>query len=185
MHHKACRVPKPENTKGHNSWSILGFYLKANEVIYSSLPIHSSTFKALASIVFELFCWQDFSHFVFQRAITQKRGTILMRKKYVSAIFSWGIHIWNFKILTYMVLKLCYALQSVTDERTEAICPSNFFEVGGITTHIPDCSHAISRRWIFSVNPEQTTPIKAVWSNCTIFDTLSINRILANHWGKS
>ena len=34
-----------------------------------------------------------------------------------------------------MVQKLCYAPKSVTDGRTnvpEAICPSNFFEVGGI-----------------------------------------------------
>ena len=44
-----------------------------------------------------------------------------------------------------MVLKLCYASKSVTNGRTEgrtdgrtnnpeAICPSNFFEVGGIKT---------------------------------------------------
>ena len=65
----------------------------------------------------------------------------------MSAIFSWGIHIWNFKTVAFTVLKLCYASKSVTNGRTdgrkdrrtdgrtnnpEAICPSNFFEVGGI-----------------------------------------------------
>ena len=65
------------------------------------------------------------------------------KKKYGSPIFSWGIHIWNFKTLAYMVLKLCYAPESVTNERTnvtnertdmpEAICPPtpNFFQSWG------------------------------------------------------
>ena len=31
-------------------------YSKVNQVIYSSIPIYSPGFKALASIVFEIFC---------------------------------------------------------------------------------------------------------------------------------
>ena len=34
---------------------------------------------------------------------------IQIRKKYRSAIFSWVIHIWNFKTLAYTVLNLSYA----------------------------------------------------------------------------
>ena len=70
-------------------------YSKVNQVFYSSIPIHSPNFKALALIVFEIFCWKDFIH-IFQRAITQKWGIILMGEICVS-FFSWGIHIWNFK----------------------------------------------------------------------------------------
>ena len=32
---------------------------KVNQVIYSSLPINSLSFKSLALTVFEIFCWQD------------------------------------------------------------------------------------------------------------------------------
>ena len=42
-------------TKGHNSKSILQNFFKVNQVVYSSLPVYSSSFKALASIVFEIF----------------------------------------------------------------------------------------------------------------------------------
>ena len=57
----------------------------------------------------------------------------------MSPIFSWGIHIRNFKTVVYTVLKLCYASKRVRNRRTiapEAICPSNFFEVGGIKTYV-------------------------------------------------
>ena len=37
----------------------------------------------------------------------------------MSAIFSWGIHIWNFKTVAFTVLKLCYASKSVTNGRTD------------------------------------------------------------------
>ena len=37
-------------------------YSKVNKVIYLSLPIYSLGFKALASIVFEIFCCKDFNH---------------------------------------------------------------------------------------------------------------------------
>ena len=57
----------------------------------------------------------------------------------MSAIFSWEIHIRNLRTVACTVLKLCYASKSVTNGRTdgrtnapEAICPSAFFEVGGI-----------------------------------------------------
>ena len=59
-----CKMPKM--TKGHNLRSIFfRIYSKVNGVIDSLLPIlRSSNFKALASIVFEIFFWQDFIHFL-------------------------------------------------------------------------------------------------------------------------
>ena len=71
----------------------------------------------------------------FQRGITPEREITWTRKKHVSAIFPWGIHIWYFKTLA------CTVLDERTDGRTDRwmhnlkpICPVNFFEVGGITT---------------------------------------------------
>ena len=49
---KVCNVKMPKMTKGHNSRLI---YSKVNQVIYSSLPIYSLSFKPLASIVIEIF----------------------------------------------------------------------------------------------------------------------------------
>ena len=66
------------------------------------------------------------------------------KKKYGSPIFSWGIHIWNFKTSTCMVLNLCYAQESwQTNKQTRTNEPMNertsqkqyvptFFKVGGI-----------------------------------------------------
>ena len=81
----------------------------------------------------------------FQRAITQTRGIILSRKKIRVSYFFMRNPCKKFQIVAFTVLKLCYASKSVTngrkdgrmDGRTnnpEAICPSNFFEVGGIIT---------------------------------------------------
>ena len=97
--HTEYQSPKLQRAITHEVF--FGIYSNVNQVIYSSLPIHSWTFKALASIVFEIFCCQDFIHFFFQRTITQKRGIILMRKKYVSASFHEKSYIWNFKIQAY------------------------------------------------------------------------------------
>ena len=65
------------------------------------------------------------SFWFFQRGITTEREITWTRKKCVSAIFPWRIHVWNFKTLACTVF----------DERThnpKSICPINFFEVGGI-----------------------------------------------------
>ena len=57
-------------TKGHYSRSIFKISSKVNQVVYSSLPVYSSSFKALASIDFEIFCWQVKNAQNSQRAIT-------------------------------------------------------------------------------------------------------------------
>ena len=75
----------------------------------------------------------------FQRGITPERAIARTRKKHGSAIFPWGIHIWNFKALACLIHKIWHASKSVTNEQTDRctdnpkpICHVNFFEVGGI-----------------------------------------------------
>ena len=54
MHQKMCSVQMLKMTRGHKI-VLFRIYSKVNQVIYSSLPIYSLNFKALASIVFEIF----------------------------------------------------------------------------------------------------------------------------------
>ena len=112
--------------------------LKVNQVINASSSISLPSFKPLAQKPFEISCWQDFV-LIFQRGIAPEREITRTRKKYGSAIFPWGIHIWNFKPLACMVHKIWHASKSVTNGHTDwctnnpkPINPSNFFEVGGI-----------------------------------------------------
>ena len=70
----------PKITKGHNSRSIFKISSKVNQVVYSSLPVYSSSFKALASIVSEIFCWQDFIH-IFSKGHNSEKGHNPVRKK--------------------------------------------------------------------------------------------------------
>ena len=62
-------------------------FSKANQVIYFSAPTSVPNMKALASILFEISCTQDFQ-ICFQRDITQKRGITWPYKKYGSTILS-------------------------------------------------------------------------------------------------
>ena len=48
-------------------------YSKVNQIIYSSIPIYSPGFKALALIAFEIFCWQDFIH-IFSKGHNSGKG---------------------------------------------------------------------------------------------------------------
>ena len=65
---------------------LLIIYSKVNQVIYSSLLIYYSNFKALALKILRYFA-DKISSIFFQRAITQEMGIILIIKKYMSAIF--------------------------------------------------------------------------------------------------
>ena len=62
------------------------FYSKVNQVIYSSLPVYSSSFKALASIVFEIFCWQDCIH-IFSKDHNSGKGHNPVKKKICVSYF--------------------------------------------------------------------------------------------------
>ena len=110
-------------------------YPKVNQVIFLLIPIYSPGFKALAFIGFEIFCWQDFIY-IFQRAITQERGIILMGKIRVSYFFIRHPYMKFQKPSMHgSEVMLCIKKRSGrTDGHTnvlEAICPSNF-EVWGI-----------------------------------------------------
>ena len=84
-------------------------YSNVNLVVYSSLPVYSSSFKALASIVFEIFCRQDCIH-IFSNGHNSGKGHnqcvtyFFMRNSYMI-----------FKTVACRVLKLCYASKSMTD----------------------------------------------------------------------
>ena len=69
----------PKFSKGHNSEKYNDFFLKFNQVIYSSSPISWPSFKPLAQIVFEISSWQDFILF-FQRGITAEKEITRTRK---------------------------------------------------------------------------------------------------------
>ena len=53
---------------------------KVNQVVYSSLPVYSPSFKALASILFEIFCWQDCVH-IFSKGHNSEKGHNPVKKK--------------------------------------------------------------------------------------------------------
>ena len=48
----ADKVKMSKITKGHNSRSIFKNLFKVNQVVYSSLPVYSTSFKALDPTVF-------------------------------------------------------------------------------------------------------------------------------------
>ena len=55
-------------------------YSNVNQIIYSSISIYSLGFKTLASIVFEILCWQDFIH-IFSKGPNSGNAHILDKKK--------------------------------------------------------------------------------------------------------
>ena len=101
----------PNFSKGHNSGKIKWFFKKNNQVIYSSSPISWPSFKPLTQIVFEISCWQDFI-LIFSKGHNSRKGDNSKKKRYGSAIFPWGIHIWNFKTLARTVRKIWHDLIS-------------------------------------------------------------------------
>ena len=80
---------------------------KINQIIYSSSSIKCPSFKPLAQILFEISCWQDLI-LIFSKGHNSK-GKQLKKKKNGSAIFLWGIHIWNFETLACTVHKTWHA----------------------------------------------------------------------------
>ena len=73
------------------------------------------------------------SFWFFQRGVTPEREITRTRNKRVSAIFPWGIHLWNFKTLACIVLdERMHARTDACIHSPKPICPVNFFKVGDI-----------------------------------------------------
>ena len=138
--HATYKCPKLQRAITHDIF--FRIYSKVNQVIYSSIPIYSQGFKALASIVFEIFCWQDFIH-IFSKDDNSEKGHNPdgEKKQQVSYLFMRNPYVkfQNPSIHGSEVMLCIKKHNGQTDGHTnvpEAICPSNFFEVGGImNTH--------------------------------------------------
>ena len=65
-----------------------GKFSKLNQVIYSSVPISIPNMKALAQILFEISCTQDFQILFSKGHNSEKGHNSDMKKKYGSTIFS-------------------------------------------------------------------------------------------------
>ena len=77
----------PKITKGHIIRELfLKIYSKVNQVVYSSLPVYSSSFKVLASIVFEIFRLQDCIH-IFSKGSYSRKGHNPAKKKSMCQLF--------------------------------------------------------------------------------------------------
>ena len=59
---------------------------KVNQVVYSSLPVYSSSLESPASIVFEIFCWQDCIH-NFSKGHNSEKGRNPVKKKKMCQLF--------------------------------------------------------------------------------------------------
>ena len=79
----------PKITKGHNSEVFFKISSKVIQVVYSSLPVYSSSFKALASIVFEIFCGQD-CVYIFSKGHNSEKGHNPVKKKDTYQLFFHG-----------------------------------------------------------------------------------------------
>ena len=62
-------------------------YSKVNQVIYSLAPISIPNMKALAQILFEISCTQDFQDFFFSKGDNSERGHNSEKKKNTGHLF--------------------------------------------------------------------------------------------------
>ena len=114
----------PKVAKGHRVLSIFqNLFKKVNQVIYSSIPIYSPGFKALASIAFDISSWQDFIH-IFSKGHNSGKGHNLDGKNICVSYFFMKNPYMNFQ----------NPRMHTRTNVPEAICPSYFFKVGGINT---------------------------------------------------
>ena len=117
-------------------------FSKVNHVIYSSAPTITPNLKAQAQILFEIFCTQDF-HILFSKGHNSEKGhNSDMKKIRVNYFFMRNTHM-KFQIPNMHHSEVNGRTHTQTDRQTDtqtdrhtdkqkAICPSNFFKVGGI-----------------------------------------------------
>ena len=112
-----------------------GKFSKLNQIIYSSAPISILNMKALAQILFEISCTQDFQ-ILFSKGHNSEKGhnSDMKKKIWVNYFFMRNSHM-KFQNPTIHRSKVNGRTHTQTDRQTDkpkAICPSNFFKVGGI-----------------------------------------------------
>ena len=126
------------------------FYYLFKEKLTNDLllnPNQYTKYEGSSSNTFWDIVLKRFHCYFIKREVTLK-WEIIQIEKYGSPICTWGIHISNLKILAYIVLKLGYAQESVTNERTkerykertdkpEAICPRSLLPPPPTHTHTP------------------------------------------------
>ena len=107
-------------------------FSKVNQVIYSLAPISILNMKALAQILFEISCTQDFQDF-FSKGDNSERGHNSEKKKNTGHFFFFFMRnpYMKFQDTSIHRLKVKKKWCGHTD-KPKAICPTNFFKVGGI-----------------------------------------------------
>ena len=98
----------PNFRKGHNSDK-----KKNMGQLFFPWGIHIWNFKTLAYTVRKIWYASDFIP-IFSKGHNSRKGNNSDKKqKYGSAIFPWGIHMWNFKALACLIHKIWHASKSV------------------------------------------------------------------------
>ena len=92
-------------------------YLKVNQAVYSSLQVYSSSFKTLASISFEIFCWQDCIH-IFSKGNISGKGHNPVEKKICVSYYFMRNPVRNFKTVACNVSKVMHQKAWRMDGRT-------------------------------------------------------------------
>ena len=109
-------------------------FSKVNQVIFSLAPISIPTMKALAQTLFEISCTQDFQDF-FSKGDNSERGHNSEKKK-IRVIFFFFMRNPYMKFQDTSIRRLKVKKKVVRThghtDKPKAICPTNFFKVGGI-----------------------------------------------------
>ena len=101
-------------SKGHNSRKGDNWQEKKYRSAIFPWQIHIRNFKTLACTVHKIWHASEFILIFSMGHNSRKRDNLDKKKKHVSAIFPWGIYIWNFKTL------VCMVLDKQTDTQTHA-----------------------------------------------------------------
>ena len=112
-------------------------------MIYSAAPTSIPNIKALAEILFEISCTQDFQILFSKGHNSEKGNNSDMKKIWVNYFFMRNVHkkfqnpsIHRSKVNTHTETHTHTHTHTHTQtDKTKAICPSNFFKVGGIISN--------------------------------------------------
>ena len=119
-------------------------------MFYSLAPTNIPKMKALAQILLEISCTQDF-HTLFSKGHNSEKGHTCnsdLKKIWVNYFFMRNVHM-KFQNTSIHCSKVNRCTHPSTHPSThththtdkpKAICPSNFFKVGGIKTKRNSCS---------------------------------------------